>query len=80
MEVDELMKVAQATGDEDPRIALRAAAELRRASERMEGQLVRRGRNQGLSWAEVAAQLGVSKQAVHRKYGGQGFLGLGRQA
>ncbi len=79
MEASELMKVAQATGDEDPRIALRAAAELRRATERTEAQLVRRARNLGLSWAEVAAQLGVSKQAVHRKYGGSGFLGLGRQ-
>lgn len=67
--------LARATGDDDPRAALRAAAELRRASERMEAQLVRRARVRGLSWAEVAAELGVSKQAVHRKYGGRGLLG-----
>lgn len=79
MEVNELTALAQAAGDEDPRVALRAAAELRRASERMEAHLVRRARNQGLSWAEVAAQLGVSKQAVHRKYGGRGLLGMGRE-
>lgn len=80
MEVGHLTALAQAAGDDDPLVALRAAAELRRASERMEAQLVRRARNQGLSWAEVAAQLGVSKQAVHRKYGGRGLLGLGGQS
>lgn len=79
MEVSELTTLARATGDDDPRAALRAAAELRRASERMEARLVRRARNQGLSWAEVAQQLGVSKQAVHRKYGGRGILGLGSE-
>ena len=79
MEVEELAALAQAAGDDDPRAALRAAGELRRASERMEAQLVRRARNHGLSWAEVAAQLGVSKQAVHRKYGGGGVLGITRE-
>lgn len=79
MEVSDLTTLALATGDDDPRAALRAAAELRRASERMEARLVRRARNQGLSWAEVATQLGVSKQAVHRKYGGRGLLGLGSE-
>jgi len=77
MEVTELTALAQATGDDDPRAALRAAAELRRATERLEAQLVRRARNQGMSWAEVAEQLGVAKQTVHRKYGGRGLLGLG---
>lgn len=71
--------LAQAACDDDPRIALRAAAELRRATERVEAQLVRRARNQGLSWTEIAAQLGVSKQAVHKRYGGRGLLGLGSE-
>jgi DNA invertase Pin-like site-specific DNA recombinase len=79
MEVSQLTALARATGDDDPRAALRAAAQLRRETERLEAQLVRRARNQGMSWAEVAAQLGVSKQAVHRKYGGRRFLGLGGQ-
>jgi len=77
VEVGHLTALAHAAGDDDPRAALRAAAELRRATERLEAQLVRRARNQGMSWAEVAAQLGVSKQTVHRKYGGRGLLGLG---
>lgn len=80
VEVTELTALAQAAGDEDPRAALRAAAELRRASERMEAQLVRRARAQGMSWADVAAQLGISKQAVHRKHGGRGVWGLGSQS
>lgn len=74
MEVTELTALARAAGDDDPYAALRAAAELRRGAERMEAQLVRRARNQGMSWAEVAAQLGLSKQAVHRKYGGRRLL------
>ncbi|RKS75317.1 hypothetical protein CLV35_1777 [Motilibacter peucedani] len=79
MEVRSLVALAQAAGDDDPRAALRAAAELRRETERLEAQLVRRARNAGLSWAEVAGQLGVTKQSVHRKYGGGGVLRLGRQ-
>lgn len=66
--------LATATGDDDPRVSLRAAAELRREVERMQAQLVRKARNEGLSWTQIAAALGVSKQAVHRKYGGGGAL------
>jgi DNA invertase Pin-like site-specific DNA recombinase len=67
--------LVDAAGDDDPRAALRAAAEWRREAERLQAQLVRRARNAGLSWAEIARELGVSKQAVHRKYGGQRPLG-----
>ncbi len=38
--------------------------------------MVRRARNARMSSTEVATQLGVSKQTVHRKYGGGGLLGL----
>lgn len=74
MEVGRLTELAQATGDDDPRAGLRAAAELRREVERIHTQLVRRARNAGLSWTQIAVELGVSKQAVHRKYGGGGVL------
>ena len=57
------------TGDDDPRRALRAAVELRREAQRVESAIVRRARLQGMSWAEIAAAIGVSKQAVHHKYG-----------
>lgn len=64
-----MMRLAQATGGDDPRTALAAARELRRAADRTEATVVRRARNSGLSWAEIASHLGVTKQAVHRKYG-----------
>jgi DNA-directed RNA polymerase specialized sigma24 family protein len=67
VEVEQVAKLVLATGD--PRAALSAATELRRAASRLEAGVVRRARIAGWSWAEIAAVLGVSKQAVHRKYG-----------
>ncbi|SIO87342.1 helix-turn-helix domain-containing protein [Nocardiopsis sp. JB363] len=55
--------------------ALESLVELRSESERVEAVLVRRARNQGLTWARIAEALGVSKQAIHKKYGGRGLLG-----
>ena len=69
MEVDEVLAIARATGDDDPRMALAAARELRRAADRTEAAVVRRARVGGMAWAEIAEQLGVSRQAVHKKYG-----------
>ncbi len=40
-----------------------------RAADRTEAAIVRRARNGGMAWAEIATQLGVSRQAVHKKYG-----------
>lgn len=71
-----LSKLVMDASDDDPRKGLRAAAELRREVERLEAQHVRRARNRGMSWAEIAGQLGVSKQAVHNKYGGRRVLAL----
>lgn len=67
-EEDRLRMLAGATGGDDPGQALRAAAELRRESDRRIAALVRRARNAGLSWVAIADALGVSKQAVHRRY------------
>jgi DNA-directed RNA polymerase specialized sigma24 family protein len=55
----------------DPAAALRRIAELRRELQRNEEALVHRARVAGLSWADIAAALGVSKQAVHKKYVGR---------
>ncbi|CAN7186293.1 hypothetical protein LJR027_000352 [Terrabacter sp. LjRoot27] len=68
-EVDDMLQLARATGDDDPRAALAAARELRRTADRTEAAVVRRARNQGLAWADIAEQLGVTRQAVHKKYG-----------
>jgi hypothetical protein len=56
------------TADIDPLQALRRATALRRRLEREEAALVRRARVGGASWAMVAEVLGVTKQAVHKKY------------
>ena len=54
----------------DPAGDLRNLAELRRQLHREEEALVHRARVAGLSWTDIASALGVSKQAVHKKYGG----------
>lgn len=56
--------------DGDIFAALNALVRLRQEADRREALLVRRARAQGLTWAEIAFLLGVSKQAVHKKYGG----------
>lgn len=63
-------RVAQGEGEE-PLHALRAIVERRREIEREEEVQVRRARNRGTSWAAIATVLGVSRQAVHKKYGGR---------
>ena len=49
---------------------LAAIRQTRLEVERREAALVRRARNEGIVWEQIAASLGVSKQAVHRKYAG----------
>ena len=69
--------LVNAAGDDDTPIAMRAAAEWRRQAERLQAQLVRHARNARLFWADIARELGVSKQAVHRKHGRRRRLGSG---
>lgn len=61
--------LAAQVGDRDPRVGLRAVSALRRLLEQLEAVQVRSARANGWSWQEVAAELGVSRQAVHKKYG-----------
>ncbi len=74
---DEVRAVAEATGSQDPEVGLAAVAALRGLVEVLEALQVERARAKGWSWPQVAARLGVSKQAVHKKYAGRRF-GLGR--
>lgn len=62
-------ELAQRAGDADPREGLRAVAALRRLLEQLEAVQVRSARNRGWSWQEIATELGVSRQAVHKKHG-----------
>jgi hypothetical protein len=79
VDVERLRMLVDAADDEDPLRALAGAAELRREAERVQAVAVRRARAVGLSWAEIAAALQVSKQAAHRKYRGRTF-GVGADA
>jgi Homeodomain-like domain-containing protein len=62
-------ELAVATASADPAEGLRAVAALRALLESLEELQVASARAQGWTWQEVAAALGVTKQAVHKKYG-----------
>ncbi|WP_026875422.1 hypothetical protein [Jiangella gansuensis] len=64
----EALDAATAAVDGDPRVGLRAVAALRRLVERLEALQVGNARDQGWSWEEIGAALGVSRQAVHKKH------------
>jgi len=64
-----LSTLAGAADSNDPIMALNAIKQLRREVDRVEGVAVRRARNANASWQLIAIALGVSKQAVHKKYG-----------
>jgi predicted transcriptional regulator len=62
-------EVVAQTASADPDVGLRAVAALRALVEAVEELQVRRARELGWSWRQIAGLLGVSKQAVHQKYG-----------
>lgn len=65
----ESLHIAEAAADtRDPRTGLRAIASLRTLTERLELAQVEAGLRAGMSWQDIAAALGVSRQAVHKKY------------
>ncbi|MEP6478311.1 MAG: hypothetical protein ABJB03_02875 [Rhodoglobus sp.] len=69
MDTGTIHELAANAGSDDPIQALNAIAELNRELDRVEAVTVRRARNVGASWQLIALALGVSKQAVHKKYG-----------
>ncbi|MGH3412160.1 MAG: RNA polymerase subunit sigma-70 [Marmoricola sp.] len=59
-------------GADDGGTPVEQLARVRRAREeaaRAEAVAVRRARRAGMSWAGIGTVLGVSKQAMHKKYG-----------
>jgi hypothetical protein len=62
-------EVVAQTASDDPEIGLTGVASLRTLLEAVEELQVRRARELGWSWQQIAGFLGVSKQAVHQKYG-----------
>lgn len=69
MSIDSIRSLTGDADSEDPIVALGAIAELRRELDRVEAVTVRRARVAGASWQLVAMALGVTRQAVHKKYG-----------
>jgi len=53
---------------DDPAAGLRAIRSLRELADRLEELQVRRARELGWSWQQVADELGVTRQAVHKKH------------
>jgi hypothetical protein len=72
------MELADAANSPDPAVGLRAVASLRLLAEELQELQVANARSRGWSWQQIAAALGVSKQAVHKKYGGRRILGRRR--
>ena len=69
--VEDAELVAQAAS-EDPEVGLAAVASLRALLAAVEELQVRRARELGWSWQQIAERLGVSKQAVHQMFGKDG--------
>lgn len=78
MDSEQMAATVARLSDGDPLVGLTAVTQLRGEVERAEAVLVRRSRNAGATWVQIASVLGVSKQAVHKKYAGRSLLG-GRQ-
>lgn len=62
------VQLAQEASSRDPAVGLRAVRALRDLTERLESLQVSNARDLGWSWQEIAAALGVSRQAVHKKH------------
>jgi DNA-directed RNA polymerase specialized sigma24 family protein len=60
--------VTTAAAADDPDTGLRAVRAMRELADRLEVLQVRNARDRGWSWQQIAAALGVSRQAVHKKH------------
>ncbi len=62
-------QTAQAAADTtDPRAGLRAVVSLRALADALELRQVEAALRAGMTWQQIADGLGVTRQAVHKKY------------
>ena len=52
----------------DPLRGLKAVVALHKLADRLEALQVQNARNHGWTWLQIGEVLGVSKQAVHKRY------------
>ncbi|GGF42178.1 HTH domain-containing protein [Microbacterium sorbitolivorans] len=65
----ESTRTARAAADTtDPRAGLRAVASLRTLADSLELRQVEAALRAGMTWQQIADALGVTRQAVHKKY------------
>jgi hypothetical protein len=62
------MPSIEITRPEDPADGLAAVVALRQLADRLEAGEVERALRNGWTWSHVAEALGVTRQAVHKKY------------
>lgn len=62
------MKTSADIQPETPAEGLAAVVALRRLADRLETAEVERAVRQGWTWSRIAEALGVTRQAVHKKY------------
>ena len=72
-------ELLDSSASRDPATGLHAVAALRRLVERLEELQVQNARDQGWSWADIASHIGVSKQAMHKKYASRVDAGRSRR-
>ncbi|MEU9046406.1 MULTISPECIES: RNA polymerase subunit sigma-70 [unclassified Kitasatospora] len=70
--MSESRELAAAASSRDPAVGLRAVRALRDLADRLETLQVGNARSQGWSWQDIAVCLGVTRQAVHKKYARRG--------
>lgn len=63
-----MVTIADEADPDGVRRQLQEVRQRRRDLEQEESAAVRRARNNGLTWEQIAADLGVTKQAVHKKH------------